>query len=175
MAEKLAPLGEKKMTWHIILIYVVLWLMAIMDLINGLKAVFGVEFANTPDGGVGILRMYDGSNPQFALYGQHARIFILDGVFLLMMCMFIVFVRFQLAGMKRRGPILLMVVFGLNIVESLVYVGALYVFAPELVPVYQANTPTSLLANNLGNAAISAFVAGLTWVYYQRRREMFTK
>lgn len=175
MAEKLTPLGQKKMTWHIILIYVVLWLMALMDLVNGFKAVLGIEFANTPDGGVGIIRMYDGSNPQFDLYAQHARIFILDGVFLLMMCMFIVFVRFQLAGMKRRAPVLLMVMFGLNIVESLVYVGVIYAVAPELVDLYRVNTQVSLLANNVGNAVISAFVAGLTWIYYQRRKEMFTK
>lgn len=175
MAEKLTPLGQKKMTWHIILIYVVLWLMAFMDLINGFKSVLGIEFAGTPDGGLGIIRMYDGSNPQFDLYAQHARIFILDGVFLLMMCMFIVFVRFQLAGMKRRGPVLLMVVFALNIVESLAFVGVIYAAAPELVAVYQGNTQASLLANNVSNAVLSAFVAGLTWIYYQRRKEMFTK
>lgn len=175
MAEQLAPLGQKKMTWHMILIYVVLWLMAFMDLINGFKSVLGIEFASTPDGGVGIIRMYDGSNPQFDLYAQHARIFILDGVFVLMMCMFIVFVRFQLAGMKRRAPTLLMVVFGLNIVETVTYVAVIYAVAPDLVELYQTNTGRSLLTGNLGNAAISAFVAALTWVYYQRRREMFTK
>lgn len=175
MAEKLTPLGPKKMNWHIILIYVVLWLMALMDLINGFKAVLGIEFATTPEGGVGILRMYDGSNPQFDLYARHARIFILDGVFLLIMCMFIVFVRFQLAGMKRRGPALLMAVFGLNIVETITYVVAVYIAAPELATLYQTNTGRSLLAGNLSNAVISAFVAVLTWIYYQRRREMFTK
>lgn len=175
MAEMLTPVGQKKMNWHVVLIYGVLWLMALMDLINGLKAVFGVEFATTPDGGFGIVRMYDGSNPQFDLYAQHARIFILDGVFVLLMCMFIVYVRFQLAGMKRHAPTLLMVVFGLNIAESLVYMGAIYAAAPELAKLFQANTGRSLLVNNLGNIVVSAFVAGLTWIYYQRRKELFTK
>lgn len=170
MQNTLAP---KKMTWHIILIYGVLWLMALMNLINGFKAVLGVEFANTPEGGFGVIRMYDGSNPQFDLYAQNARIFILDGIFLLIMCLFIVFVRFQLAGMKRRAPLLLTLMFGLNIVESLAYVGAIYAIAPELTKLYQSNTGQSLLANNLVNAAVSAIVAALSYVYYLRRSEMF--
>lgn len=166
MANQLPSLAPKKMNWHIALIYFILWLMAFMDLFNGLIGVFGVQFAPTADGGIGMaLHVYPGP-PQ---------VYILDGVFALAMCMFIVFVRFQLAGMKRNAPMLLMVMFALNIVESIAFVGALYLTAPELVAQYDANTGTSVLVSGLSSAVITAIVAGLTYVYYLRRKEMFDK
>lgn len=166
MAEKLSPLAPKKMNWHLILIYFVLWIMAFMDLMNGLIGVFGVQFGPTPDGGMGMaLHVYPGP----------PRVYILDGVFALAMCMFIVYVRFQLAGMKKKAPLLLMVVFALNIAEALCFMGALYLTAPELVAQYDANTGSSVLVSTLSNVVISAITAALTYVYYLRRKEMFTK
>lgn len=166
MAGQLPSLAPKKMNWHIALIYFILWLMAFMDLVNGLIGVFGVQFGPTADGGIGMaLHIYPGP----------ARIYILDGVFALAMCIFIVFVRFQLAGMKRRAPMLLMVMFALNIVESLAFVGALYLTSPELVAQYDANTGTSVLVSGLSSALLTAVVAALTYIYYLRRKEMFNK
>ena len=166
MANQLPSLAPKKMNWHITLIYFILWLMAFMDLVNGLVGVYGVQFGATEDGGLGIaLHQYPGP-PQ---------IYILDGVFALMMCIFIVYVRFQLAGMKRRAPMLLMVVFALNILESLAFVGALYLTAPELVAQYDAGTGTSVLTSSVGSAVLTAIVAVLTHIYYLRRKEMFNK
>lgn len=166
MAEKLPSLAPKKMNWHIALIYFILWLMAFMDLCNGLISVFGVQFGPTADGGLGIaLHVYPG----------YFQIYILDGVFMLAMCMYIVFVRFQLAGMKRRAPMLLTIMFVLNIVEALAFLGALYLTVPEQLAAYSANTGSSILAEYLGNAVLTAIVAALTHVYYLRRKEMFNK
>ncbi len=166
MAEKLPSLAPKKMNWHIALIYFILWLMAFMDLCNGLISVFGVQFGPTADGGLGIA---------LHVYPSYFQIYILDGVFLLAMCMYIVFVRFQLAGMKRRAPMLLTIMFVLNIAESLAFLGALYLTVPEQLAAYSANTGSSILTEYLGNAALTAIVAALTHVYYLRRKEMFNK
>lgn len=183
MAEKLAPLGQRPMRWHIALTYFILWLLALMNLIGGLLDVYGIRFQTAPDESLGILRVYDGSNPAFSFYAQNARFFILNGVFMLALCMFIVFVRFQLAGMKRRGPMLLMVMFGVNIVESLIYtlvlrqkVSAWVQTIPDAEEVAK-NTATlsAMVNNNIVQIVLMAFVAGLTWIYYQRRKEMFTK
>lgn len=182
MAEKLAPLGKKKMNWHMILIYFVLWIMAFMNLVNGLLDVNGIKLQTTADGALGVLRVYDGSNAAFAFYARNARFFILNGVFMLIMCMFIVYVRFQLAGMKRRGPMLLMVMFGLDIVESAVYTAFLYfrvnAWAQTISNAEEAAQNLAqlsvLVSNGLVQIGMTAVVAGLTWVYYQRRRDMFT-
>ncbi len=167
MAEKLTPLGQKKMNWHIALIYFILWLMAFMNLCNGLVNVFGVQLGQTADGAVGVaLHTYPSM--------EHARIFILDGVFTLIMCIYTVFVRFQLAGFKRRAPIYLTVMFALNIVESVVYVLVLNALVPEMVAAYKANG-NDLVMTTIVNSAVTAVVAGLTYVYYLRRKDMFTK
>lgn len=167
MAEKLAPLGQKTMRWHIALTYFLLWLIAFMNLVNGMVGVFGIQTGPTGDGGVG-----------FALHAYpdmtHPQIFILDGVFALMMCMYTVFVRFQLAAFKRRAPMYLTLLFALNIVESVVYVVLLNVFVPNMVAAYKAKGNDPVMST-VSTAVIAAFTAGLTWVYYQRRKEMFTK
>lgn len=167
MAEKLAPLGQKKMNWHIALTYFILWLIAFMDLVNGLVGVFGVQAGPAADGGIGFaLHVYPDMN--------HPQIFILDGVFMLAMCMYAVFVRFQLSGFKRRAPMYLTLLFVLNVVESIAYTVALYVLVPEMVAanIEKGNNP---LVSTGVTAAVSLVTAGLTWVYYQRRKEMFTK
>lgn len=164
MAEQL---GQKQMKWHITLTYFILWLIAIMDLLNGLVGVFGIQAAPTADGGIGFaLHVY----PDMT----HPQIFILDGVFALTMCMYAVFVRFQLSGLKRRAPVYLTVLFVLNVVESIAYTAALYILAPEMVAanIERGSNP---LVNTAVTAAISLVTAGLTWIYYQRRKEMFTK
>lgn len=167
MAEKLTPLGQKKMNWHMALIYFILWLMAFMNLVNGLVGVFGIQLGDAGNGALGI-----------ALYTypsmEHARIFILDGVFTLIMCLYTVFVRFQLAGFKRRAPMYLLLLFVLNIVESIIYALVLGALVPEMVAVYKEQG-NDILMSTIVNSAMTAVVAGLTYVYYLRRKEMFTK
>lgn len=158
MAEKLPSLGPKKMNWHMILIYGLLWLMAFMDLFNGMIGVFGVQMAPTGDGGMGVaLHVYPGP----------PNIFILDGVFALIMCLFTVYVRFALAGMKRRAPMLLMILFALNALESVAYTAALYVSVPDLF------AATGALNNALSTIGLTAVTAVLTYIYYARRSELF--
>lgn len=157
MQNTLAP---KKMNWHMILIYGLLWLMAFMNLTNGLIGVFGVQVGPTADGGMGIaLHVY----PDMA----NARLFILDGIFSLIMCIYTVFVRFQLAGFKRRGPMFLTIMFALNILESVAYAIALY----QLIPAMAETAGT--LGQTLSTVLFSVLVAALSHVYYLRRSEMF--
>lgn len=167
MAEMLTPVGQKKMNWHVALIYFILWLMAFMDLFNGLVGVFGVQAAPTADGGIG-----------FALHTYpdmtHPQIFILDGVFLLLMSMYAVFVRFQLAGFKRRAPVYLMILFLLNVAESIAFTAALYALVPDMVAANIERGSNPLISTAV-NATVSLVTAGLTWIYYQRRKELFTK
>lgn len=166
MADMLKPPGRQKMNWHIALIYFILWLMAFMSLMNGLINVFGVQFGPTGNGEMGVaLHVY----PDM----RYPQIFILDGVFALAMCLYTVFVRFQLAGFKRRAPLYLVILFALNIVESLAYMAALTTLVPQLVAASKANG-NDVVMTTVGSAVLSAVVAGLTWVYYQRRRELFT-
>lgn len=155
------PLAPKKMNWHMILIYGLLWLIAFMDLTNGLIGVFGVQLGPTADGGMGVaLHVY----PDMA----HPQLFILDGVFALIMCLYTVFVRFQLSGMKRRGPLLLTIMFVLNIIESVVYFLVLRSFASsELLETLGAT------GNMVGMVAFSAITAGLTHIYYSKRSDLF--
>lgn len=167
MAEKLTPLGQKKMNWHMILIYFVLWLMAFMNLVNGLMSVFGVQLGDAGNGALGVaLHVY----PDM----RYPQIFILDGVFVLIMCLYTVFVRFQLAGFKRGAPAYLMVLFALNIAESVVYALVLNALVPEMVAANKA-AGNDLIMTTAFNAGGSAIVAGLTWIYYQRRKDLFTK
>ena len=161
------PLTPKKMNWHIALIYFILWLMAFMSLMNGLMSVFGVQVGPTADGGMGIaLHVYPSM--------EYPQLFILDGVFSLMMSMYAVFVRFQLAGFKRRAPIYLTILFALNILESILYAVMLNVLVPEMVAASAANG-ANIVMNTVAGAVLSAVVAALNWVYYSRRREMFNK
>lgn len=157
MQNTLAP---KKMNWHMILIYGLLWLMAFMNLMNGLIGVFGVQVGPTADGGMGFaFHVY----PDMA----NARLFILDGIFSLIMCIYTVFVRFQLAGFKRRGPMYLTIMFTLNILESVAYAIALY----QLIPTMAEAAGT--LGQTLSTVLFSVVVAALSYVYYLRRSEMF--
>lgn len=167
MATKLTPPAQKKMNWHMALIYFILWLMAFMNLVNGLVNVFGVQMGPTADGGLGVaLHVYPNMT--------YPQIFILDGVFALVMCLYTVFVRFQLAGFKRQAPMYLTVLFALNIVESVAYALVLNTLVPDMVAVSKANG-NDVIMNTIFNAALSAVVAILSWIYYSRRKEMFTK
>lgn len=167
MATKLTPPAQKKMNWHITLIYFVLWLMAFMNLVNGLVNVFGVQLGPTADGGLGVaLHIYPNMT--------YPQIFILDGVFTLIMCLYTVFVRFQLAGFKRQAPVYLTVLFALNIVESVVYTLILNALVPEMVAASKASG-NDVIMNTIFTGALCAVVMILNWIYYSRRKEMFTK
>lgn len=160
-------LTPKKMNWHTALIYFILWLMAFVNLMNGLLSVFGIQFGPTAEGGMGVaLHVYPSMT--------YPQIFILDGVFALAMCLYTVFVRFQLAGFKRRAPLYLTILFVLNIAESVAYAALLCALVPEMVAASKANG-TDVVMNTIVNGGVSAIVAILTWVYYSRRRDMFVK
>ena len=54
------------------------------------------------------------------------------------------------------------------------YTAALYAIVPEMVAAHtaQGNNP---LVSTAVIAALALVTAGCTWIYYQRRKEMFTK
>lgn len=144
------------MGWFKFLIYFSLFASAVLNAINGFMLLTGATY----DGGAELVyRMFDG------LQGVDS----LVGILSLALAALAIFTRFQLAGYKKSGPMLLLAVYAGNAVVNLVYVIGVSAILPELVR--NAIDFTSFYSGIVTSIAMIAINAA----YFKKRAHLFVK
>lgn len=100
---------EMPMNWYKFLIYFALFLGAVSNAFTGIRALTGAQYG-------------DSSSLVYAYFSSLKTIDIIMGIACLALAVFAIIVRQRLAQMKSDGPKLLLVLYGANVVITVVYI-----------------------------------------------------
>ena len=152
-----APQKQLGMGWFNFIIYVQLFLNALLNGISSFQLFTGAQYKqNSYSMADYVYRHFPGLETADKLYG----------VGVLSLAIFAIVVRFMLAGFKKIGPTCYFIMLALNIVFAFIYLGAaasiLHVSLGELLT-------TNFYANVLGSVIL--FVINI--VYFKNRKHLF--
>lgn len=137
--------GSYKLGWHKFLIYFALWASGVMSIVNGVAIVrTGTEFMQ--------YSQLESFGPAYMFIGAAA---FAVGVF-------IIYVRFQLAGFKRGAPKKLLIAYGVTLAINLlseVVVASMEIGGAD--------------ASSIGSIAGSVVFLIICWKYYGNRAALF--
>ena len=144
----------QSMKWYKFLIFFALWANAILNIIGGVSQLTGTVYSVT---GIPASDIY-------AYYGQGLHVLdIVMGVVMIAIAVFSIIVRFQLAGYKKQGPKMLLVLYAVNLVVSLAY--SLAVSAITSINVMDSSS--------VGGLVISAVMIVVNYIYFKKRAHLF--
>ena len=141
------------MKWHKFVIYFGLFFGALIDLILGISVISGMIYSRY------------GIEPEL-VYDVFSGLKTLDvavGLCCIALAVFFLVTRFQLSGMKKRGPVCLYCIYALNFILSLIYV----ILASDIIgePIYDGEIIAMLAAYLV--------MLVLNVVYYKKRESLF--
>ena len=141
--------------WHHFLIYFSLWANAILNLFNALQ--------------LGTGGIYGGSEYAAAVYAAYPAMRFADtgaAIFLFILAVLAVLTRFSLARFQRRGPLMLLWTYAMNITFSVVYaVAASLASGIWLLQLIDGATWSFLI--------MAVVMIAANTVYYRKRAELF--
>lgn len=145
------------MNWHKFLIYFALWAGGILNIISGILTFTGKQYelyGDTP--AEWVYAFFDGLKQLDMFYG----------IVLLALGVLCIVDRFQLAGFKRIGPKLLLVLYAANLVLGIIYVvAASKITGLEISDMADSRTVASLV--------MSAVMVVVNAIYYKKRAHLF--
>ena len=144
---------EMPMKWYKVLIYFGLFAGAIMNAATGIKALTGMQYG-------------DNSALIYAYFSSLKTIDIIMGVVCIALAAFALIVRQKLAHFKSDGPMMLIVLYGLNVVVSVLYIA--------MVMMIVGSDVVSLTVI-LPSIVSSIVMILINKVYFGKRKHMFTK
>ena len=142
-----------KLKWHKFLIYFSLWAGAVMNVYSGIRSISGAQYGTD-------------SAQVYAYYGGSLK--ALDtamGLVLLVLAVYTVYTRFQLAGFKIDAPRKLTVLYTANLVASVLYL--LAASAVTKLPL------SSFMSDMIGTIIGSIAMIFINQNYYNKRMELF--
>lgn len=159
--EQLGP--QQSMKWYKFLIYFSLFASAILNVVSGIMLLIGESYKNE-----------DGDNITEALYKLMDGLESVDmifGIIIIAFAVFLIYVRFRLAGFYKNGPKMLLTVYVLIAVINIVYIIAVESCHTELT--------SKLIEIDYTNAITQIIVAVVmvivNTVYFNKRKELFVK
>ncbi len=105
---------EPSMNWHKFLIYFALWFGALTAVVNGVQLLTGSQYG-TEQEAAQVYAYFDGLKGVDTVFG----------ILLIATAVYLIYTRFQLAGLKQGAPNKLLIAYGLNIVVNIGYMIAL--------------------------------------------------
>ena len=142
------------MGWYKFLIYFALFAGAILNVISGVSMLTGTQYAQYGVNAQTIYRFYNG------LEGLD----MLMGVLFVVLAVLGIVTRFQLAGYKKSGPMLLVALYGANAVVSLIYViGFSSIVGSDLLG----------FSSDFSSIAVSVAMAFANYKYFKKRGHLF--
>lgn len=151
-AENTAP--DLPMKWYKFLIFFALWANAILNILTGITHLSGMTYAAA---GVTAKEVY-------AYFGQGLHVLdIAMGVIMIALGVFSIIVRFQLAGYKKQGPKMLLVLYGVSLVVSILY--SIIASAMTSVNVVDSSSISSLV--------VSVVMIFVNYIYFKKRAHLF--
>ena len=152
-----SKMNDYPMKFHRFLIYFALWVGALMNLASGVNFLSGAQYGGSANL---FYKFVDGleSLDQFI------------GIFQIALAAVLIFVRFELAKLKRNGPKLLIGTYAANSLASAVYSYSAYSMTRGNLYVTYNKSITEIFTT-LGVSCIFIF---LVWKYYKIREDLFT-
>ena len=154
--EKQTP--EFPMKWHKFLIYFALWAGALLNVANGMMMLNGMVYGSEKD-----------AKLVYALFEDMKSLDMICGVFLIILAVFGIFTRFQLAGFKKNGPMCVTLLYVGVIVFDLAYIIGACSILPEKVVEAMDFTSTG------SSIAFSAAMMVYNISYFKQRAHLFVK
>ena len=140
------------MKWHNFLIYFLLWLSGIVNILNGYRAITGMEYEGKADS---VYALFPGLKP----------IDIAFGIAIICFGILIIVTRFKLAGFKANGPKFLSLVYFVGSAVSIIYVIAVI----STTPLTMADFGSQIISQ----LVINVILLTANYVYYNKRAALF--
>lgn len=142
---------QKPMNWFKFLIYFSLWAGGILNIISGLSLFSSVLVGSA-----------------YSLFPGQSAVDIIYGIACILLGIYTIVTRFQLARFRKNAPMMLHGVYILNILFSLIYL-----FATSAVTLI----PLSMLFNAqmVGQFVGAAVMIVINVIYFGKRRDMFVR
>lgn len=145
------------MKWFKFLIYFALWAGALLNIVlNGVVMLNGLHYGDA-----------ETAKLVYAMFEDLKGLDTLCGVLAIVMGVFSIYTRFQLAGFKKKGPMLLAFVYAGAIVFNLIYIIGCNSILPEYV--LSEMDYTSFYSNTV-TSAVMIFV---NMAYFKKRAHLF--
>ena len=152
------------MKWFKFLIYFEMWASALLNIISGITAFLGKNYGADSD----------------MIYSMFAGLKVADVVFgavEILFAVYIIYVRFQLAGFKKNAPGKLLIVYAAPLIASAVYLVVFFILVyngvsamgGSLFDVVDVSTFSSMVGSIIGTAIMIL----LTKTYFDKRKHMF--
>ena len=145
---------DMPMKWFKFLIYFSLWAGAVLNLISGIAMMSGSSYEGAADL---VYAMFDGLQGLDTFCGLYA----------IALAAFGIFVRFQLAGYKKKAPLMLMILYIAAAAYGLIYIIGINAILPSYV--LEAVDTTSMYSSMIS----SGVMVIINHIYFKKRAHMF--
>lgn len=146
------------MKWYKFLIYFLLFASGILNIISGIMAMTGAQHG-------GLASMV------YAVFGALKPIDVIFGLCAIGLGIYAIYVRFELAKLKRGAPKKLMMIYVFNCVINLVYaIAAIIIISSNP---YSGNAATSISPSIIGTIIGAVVMIIVNKVYFDKRASLF--
>lgn len=141
------------MGWHKFLIYFSLWAVAVVNLLNSVAFMTGASYGEMKE-------------LVYATFGGLQALNVVYGLCLIAHAVLCVVTRFQLAGLKKLGPKLLMGVYAASLIISIGYNAVAGV-------ILQVGAGVFLDTTTIFHLVTLAVMMAVNYIYYKKRADLF--
>lgn len=145
------PSAAFSMKWYKFLINFALFASAVLNVISGIRYLTGSVYG-------------DEANLVYGFFSDLKTLDIFYGLAALVFAALAVYTRFQLAGYKKNGPLMVAVLYGVSAAMNLIYTIAAMSILPS-----EAVSTGSLVGAIIG----SGIMLACNYVYFNKRKELF--
>lgn len=149
------PYNGHPMNWYKFLIYFALFAGAFFNVCYAVLYMTGKIYETQNVDPMAVYYLYPNVKPVDIVYG----------ILLIALAVFMVITRFQLSGLKKNGPKMIVALYGINIAMVIVYSIAI-----SCTTDYMAFN-----ASTIGQCVIPIVMAVVNKVYFDRRKDIFVK
>lgn len=148
--------NEMPMKWYKFLIYFLIWVGAVYNVLYGIIMIRGTHYGADADM---IYSMFEGLKAVDVVFG----------VLMIAFAVYMIYVRFQLAGYRKNAPALLLIGYGASLAISVIYLAAVFItlsgYGVGLLDLVDASFIVSIVSTGI--------IVVLTKVYFDKRRHLF--
>lgn len=142
------------MNWFKFLIYFALWASGVLNLIMGILVLTGAQYELYETGGARLV---------YTFFPGLKACDVIYGIVLVAFAAFAIYTRFRLARFCKNGPFCLYLLYGVQVVISLLYAGIASIIIGQNA--FSADTISSLV--------VSIVMIAVNYVYFKKRGHLF--
>ena len=151
---------KRPMKWFKFLIYFSLWAGAILNIGNGIMTMSGMQYETEPEVTAELV---------YAFFKELKTIDLLYGIALIAFAVYMIVIRFRLAGYYKNGPAMFISAYVIALLINVAYYATVLIVVPEAVEV--ATVVATIVGNVIGNGLMIV----LNSIYFKKRKHLFVK